>query len=75
VKKSDLDSLQVEDEDIYQFGCEFEFYVDTKKYNYDDAVEQIKNAIADFSNADILVDLISLPVDDDKNHCVQIKPD
>ena len=59
----------------YQFGCEFEFYIDIEKCDFLDAVEKIKNKILTFSNVDILVDLVSLPTDEDKNHCVQIKPD
>ena len=35
----------------------------------------IKNKIKEFSDVDILVDLVSLPTDTDKNYCVQIKPD
>ena len=38
-------------------------------------IEEIKNKIANFTDADILVDLATLPTDTDKNHCVQIKPD
>jgi len=75
IKNSNLDTLEVQDNDLYQFGCEFEFYIDTTKYNFQDVVEQIKNKIIEFANADILVDLVSLPVDNDKNYCVQIKPD
>ena len=44
------------------------------KYNLQGAVEEIKNKIKEFTDADILVHL-SLPTDSDKNHCVQIKPD
>ena len=70
-----LDTLQISDDDLYQFGCEFEFYIDTAKYNLEEAVEEIRNKIVSFTDADILVDLISLPTNSDKNHCVQIKPD
>ena len=73
--KNNIETLKISDNDLYQFGCEFEFYIDTNKYNLEDAVEQIKNSIVEFTDADILVDLVSLPTDTDKNHCVQIKPD
>jgi len=72
---NNIETLKISDNDLYQFGCEFEFYIDTNKYNLEDAVEQIKNSIVEFTDADILVDLVSLPTDTDKNHCVQIKPD
>ena len=75
ISGNDLDFLKLKDSDAYQFGCEFEFYIDTNRYNLEDAVEQIKNSIVKFTNADILVDLVLLPIDSDKNHCVQIKPD
>jgi len=75
VKNSNLDTLKISKNDLYQFGCEFEFYINTGKHSLQDAVEQIKNRVAEFTNADILVDLVSLPTDSDKNHCVQIKPD
>jgi hypothetical protein len=68
-------TLKINDNDLYQFGCEFEFYIDTAKYNLQEAVEEIKNKIKEFTDADILVNLASLPTDSDKNHCVQIKPD
>jgi len=75
VKMSNLDTLKISDDDLYQFGCEFEFYIDIVKYNLQDAVEEIKNKIVELTDADILVDLVSLPTDSDKNYCVQIKPD
>ena len=70
-----LDTLKISDDDLYQFGCEFEFYIDIAKYNLKEAVEEIRNKIVSFTDADILVDLVSLPTNSDKNHCVQIKPD
>ena len=70
-----FENLKVKEIDLYQFGCEFEFYIDTNRYDLQDAVEQIKNKIANFTDADILVDLVSLPTNNDKNNCVQIKPD
>ena len=73
--KNNIEILKISDSDLYQFGCEFEFYIDTTKYNLEKAVEEIRNKIANFTDADILVDLVSLPTNSDKNHCVQIKPD
>ena len=70
-----LDTLQISDDDLYQFGCEFEFYIDTAKYSVEEAVEEIRHKIANFTDVDILVDLVSLPADSDKNCCMQIKPD
>ncbi len=73
--QNNIETLTISDKDLYQFGCEFEFYIDTNRYNLQNAVEEIRNKIANFTDADILVDLVSLPTDRDKNHCVQIKPD
>ncbi|WP_434579836.1 hypothetical protein MLC52_07185 [Sulfurimonas sp. NW15] len=73
--KSNIETLKISDNDLYQFGCEFEFYIDTAKYNLQDAIKEIRIKIANFTDADILVDLATLPTDADKNHCVQIKPD
>ena len=73
--QNNIETLKISDNDLYQFGCEFEFYVDTNRYDLQDAIEEIKNKIANFTDADILVDLATLPTDTDKNHCVQIKPD
>ena len=73
--KNNIEILKINDNDLYQFGCEFEFYIDTAKYNLQDAIEEIRNKIANFTDADILVDLVLLPTDSDKNHCIQIKPD
>ena len=71
----DYDCQDIKTDDKYQFGCEFEFYIDTKRLNFDDTIEKIIAEIKQFSNVDILVDLTSLPLDKDKNHCIQIKPD
>ncbi|MCF6340012.1 MAG: hypothetical protein L3J10_04565 [Sulfurimonas sp.] len=73
--KNNIETLKISDNDLYQFGCEFEFYIDTAKYNLENAVDKIRNKIANFIDVDILVDLVSLPTNSDKNHCVQIKPD
>jgi hypothetical protein len=72
---SDLDIYNITENDEYQYGCEFEFYIDIEKYDFFDAVEKIKNKILTFTNVDVLVDLTTLPTDEDKNHCIQIKPD
>jgi hypothetical protein len=71
----ELDAHNITENDEYQYGCEFEFYIDIEKYYFFDAVEKIKNKILTFTNVDVLVDLITLPIDEDKNYCVQIKPD
>jgi len=60
--------------DDYQYGCEFEFYID-KLLDFKSTVIKIKDEIFEFSNADILLDLVSLPSDIDRNQCIQIKPD
>ena len=73
--KNNIDTLKISDSDLYQFGCEFEFYIDTTKYSLEEAAEEIRDKIANFTDADILVDLVLLPTDSDKNYCVQIKPD
>ena len=75
VVNNNFDTLKISENDLYQFGCEFEFYIDTAKYNLEKVVEEIKHKIKEFTDADILVDLVSLPTDSDKNHCMQIKPD
>jgi hypothetical protein len=71
----ELDVYTIAENDEYQYGCEFEFYINIEKYNFFDAVEKIKNKILTFTNVDVLVDLTTLPIDEDKNYCVQIKPD
>jgi hypothetical protein len=72
---NELNVHDITENDEYQYGCEFEFYIDIEKYDFLDAVEQIKNKILTFTNVDVLVDLTTLPTDEDKNYCVQIKPD
>ena len=56
VLTNQFENLKVKEIDLYQFGCEFEFYIDTDKYDLQNTVEQIKNRIKEFTNADILVD-------------------
>lgn len=75
IPNSAVDNHNITENDEYQFGCEFEFYINTKKYDFADAVEKIKNKIQTFTNADILLNLSNLPIEDDKNNCIQIKPD
>ncbi len=74
-KECKLNCHDLHSVDIYQYGCEFEFYIDTDRYIFKEAIDQIKNDIFEFSNVDILVDITALPTDEDKNHCIQIKPD
>ncbi len=61
--------------DLYLFGCEFEFYIDTTRYTVSEAIESLTQNLYLLTHADILVDEISVPNSTDKNHCMQIKPD
>ncbi len=74
-KECKFDCYDLNESDPYQFGCEFEFYIDTDRYDLLEAVDQIKDEVFAFSNVDILVDTTALPDDEDKNQCIQIKPD
>jgi len=69
-----LDEYKLKKSDLYQFGCELEFYIDEKN-NYSEVIEILREEISTFCDVDILVDLTNLPTDEDKNNCVQIKPD
>ena len=69
------DSFNVSAEDKYQYGCEFEFYIDTDFYDYTIVIDEIAKEIYKFTDVDILVDTIGLPTDEDRNNCIQIKPD
>lgn len=70
-----FDCYDLQQNDMYQFGCEFEFYINVEKYNFLETIEKIKDEVFNFSNVDILVDISYLPNDLDKNQCIQIKPD
>jgi len=61
--------------DKYQYGCEFEFYIDTSQYDFISAIDSITQEIYEITDADILVDIVNLPINSDKNNCIQIKPD
>lgn len=61
--------------DLYQYGCEFEFYINIDGYTYDGAIAALTRDVHTLTYADILVDEISIPQANDKNHCIQIKPD
>lgn len=61
--------------DLCHYGCEFEFYVDTKQHLYSDVINALTKALHELTYADILVDEISIPQAADKDHCIQIKPD
>lgn len=61
--------------DKYQYGCEFEFYIDTKLHDFNATIEMIIQEVHEFTDAEILVDTINLPTDSDRNNCMQIKPD
>lgn len=73
-KHCEFDCFDLTLEDIYQYGCEFEFYIN-KSLDFKSTIIEIKDKIYQFSNVDILLDFVSLPSDVDKNQCVQIKPD
>lgn len=70
-----FECYDIKEDDTYQFGCEFEFYIDTDKFGYAETIEKLKDEIYSFSNVDILVDTTFLPKNKDKNQCIQIKPD
>lgn len=74
-KECKFDCCDLQENDLYQFGCEFEFYIDTNRYDLIEAIDQIRDEVFVFSNVDILVDTTALPTDEDKNQCIQIKPD
>jgi len=61
--------------DLCQYGCEFEFYINTERHNYTETIEALTEALYHLTHADILVDEISIPNATDKNRCIQIKPD
>lgn len=73
-KNCEFDCFNLTSDDMYKYGCEFEFYIN-KSLDFQSTVIAIKDEILQFSNADILLDFVSLPSDIDKNQCVQIKPD
>ena len=62
-------------DDLYQYGCKFEFYIDTAQYSYSEAIEALTQKLYALTHTDILVDEVSIPNTNDKNHCMQIKPD
>lgn len=68
-------SFTPKEDDLCRYGCEFEFYIDTEQYLYSDVIDTLTKALYEFTPADILVDEISVPHAEDKNHCMQIKPD
>lgn len=72
-KNCEFDCFDIKEEDLYQFGCEFEFYINEDDYK--STIAKIKDEIYKFSNVDILVNLATLPTETDKNYCIQIKPD
>lgn len=70
-----FDNFNLSADDKYQFGCEFEFYIQTSQYTYDEAIDKITEEIYSLTSVDILVDTTNLPTAPVKNHCIQIKPD
>ena len=63
------------EKDTYQYGCEFEFYIDTNKIEYKKAIKEISKELFLLTPSDLLVDVLSLPLADDKDKCMQLKPD
>lgn len=61
--------------DTYQYGCEFEFYIDINKVQYNKAIEEISKELFLLTPSDLLVDVLSLPLTNDKDRCMQLKPD
>ena len=74
-KECDYPDYIPKQSDLCQYGCEFEFYIDTDKYLYEEAVEAITRQLQTLTNADILVDTVAIPTAEDKNQCIQVKPD
>ncbi|MCF6310177.1 MAG: hypothetical protein L3J19_06885 [Sulfurimonas sp.] len=68
-------SFIVNSSDKYQYGCEFEFYIDTEICDYEMAIDEICKEMHKLTSVDILVDIVSLPKVVDKNRCLQMKPD
>jgi len=64
-----------EKNNLCQYGCEFEFYINSDQYNYAEAIEALTQDIYNLTHADILVDEFSIPSAADRNRCMQIKPD
>ena len=62
-------------DNLCQYGCEFEFYIDTDSYSFSKAIEAITQELYLLAHTDILVDEISIPNASDRNRCIQIKPD
>ncbi len=61
--------------DTYQYGCEFEFYIDIDKVQYKKAIEDISKELSLLTSTDLLVDVLALPLANDKDQCMQLKPD
>jgi hypothetical protein len=61
-KHCEFDCFDLTLEDIYQYGCEFEFYIN-KSLDFKSTIIEIKDKIYQFSNVDILLDFVSLPSD------------
>jgi len=74
-KDCSYEEFKIKDDDKYQYGCELEFYIDTTTHNFKTAIDNIAKEIYEVTNVDILVDIVGLPKENDKNSCVQIKPD
>jgi len=62
-------------DDAYQYGCEFEFYINIDADDYESIITNITTELYALTNVDLLVDMVSLPTAKDKDRCMQIKPD
>lgn len=73
--KKPYDEYATKDTCKHKYGCEFEFYINTNLHDFGSAIDSIVKEIYEITSTEILVDTINLPTNDDKNHCMQIKPD
>lgn len=61
--------------DVYQYGCEIEFYVNAACFTVDEVAARLGNLAEELSQADILTNIESNPSDEDARECFVIKPD
>ena len=69
-----IHDYNIRNEDTYQYGCEFEFYVNEDK-DFNKTIDELKDRLFKLCNTDILINRTSIPDDEDKNYCLQIKRD
>ena len=70
-----IENFNPTSEDSYQYGCEFEFYINTDIDDYETIINKMSKELYTLTDADLLVDTLSLPTAKDKDRCMQIKPD